>query len=350
MKPLSVSSAVAALLLFAAPEHGLAGPDREWHTERIAGPGTVVSIRQAGQDGYVRTAKGWHRPAICGTKICLKPARPPSRQRASKGLPDGWIVQTSGKGLVRAWYGEPTDRYGHGILGDAIEAGTVVAEDSTGNGYRLRLPKTAVFEDLTPRLADLDGDGHAEIITIKSTLRGGGSLAVYGRKGKHLREVAATTPIGTPNRWLNVAGIADFNGSGTKDIAIVITPHIGGTLEIWSYGADGLKRTAAMSGFSNHAIGSRNLDLSVVADADGDGIADLALPDAARRALKIVAVKGKRISTLATIQLPEEIVHNMTWVAGSSGPVYLLGLRNGSLVAVRRSIMSADPLARARSL
>ena len=92
---------------------------------------------------------------------------------------------------------------------------------------------------------------------------------------------------------------------------------------------------SAVSGFSNHAIGSRNLDLSVVADADGDGIADLALPDATRRALKITTVKDGKISTLATIQLPDEIVHNMTWVADSAGPIYLLGLRDGSLVAIR---------------
>lgn len=327
----------ATALMIALPGQSLGGNSTEWRVERISDAGSVIAIRPSAQGGFVQTGKGWHRAALCGDKVCLKPEPPePHRKVADNGLADGWIARTSGNGIVSAWYGDPTERYGHAILGDAVEAGALFAEDSDGNRLRLNLPKTAVFEDLAPRLADLDGDGRAEIITIKSFLRRGGSLAVYGREGKRLREVAGTEPIGTPNRWLNIAGIADFDGSGRKDTAIVVTPHIGGTLEFWSFGTAGLNRIAAMPGFSNHAIGSRNLDLSVAADADGDGLADLALPDAARRALRIVTLRAAGIVNLATVKLPGEITHNMTWVAGASGPIYLLGLSDGSLVTVRR--------------
>jgi hypothetical protein len=42
------------------------------------------------------------------------------------------------------------------------------------------LPETEVFEDLAPRLADLDGDGKAEIIVVQSHRDLGARLAVYG--------------------------------------------------------------------------------------------------------------------------------------------------------------------------
>ncbi|MCP4185840.1 MAG: hypothetical protein GY761_21470 [Hyphomicrobiales bacterium] len=73
----------------------------------------------------------------------------------------------------------PQKRYGHGILGDSIEGGALIAVMRNGSTIRYNLPKTEVFEDITPRLADLDGDGTSEIITIVSSLRLGASLGIF---------------------------------------------------------------------------------------------------------------------------------------------------------------------------
>lgn len=74
-------------------------------------------------------------------------------------LPAGGIAEAKGNGPVRAWYEKPTKRYDHGVLGDAIEAGSLVVFDNAGRKYEVVLPETFVFEDITPRIADLDGDG-----------------------------------------------------------------------------------------------------------------------------------------------------------------------------------------------
>lgn len=161
-----------------------------------------------------------------------------------------------------------------------------MAIDADGKRHTVDLPPDLVFEDLTPRLADMDGDGMAEIVTIRSQLSTGAALAVYGISAGQLKEVSATDPIGSANRWLNIAGIADFTGDRRVDIALVKTPHIGGRLEVWTFRSGSLTRVAAAEGFSNHRIGSTELHLSAIADANGDGVSDLALPDAGRTALR----------------------------------------------------------------
>ena len=108
-------------------------------------------------------------------------------------------------------------------------------ETRDGKRQTVRLKDDAVFEDLEPRLADLDRDGHDEIIVVKSYLKRGSALAVIAeRRGKY-EIVAETPPLGAAHRWLDPAGIADFNGDGKTDIALVRQPHVIGALELWSW-------------------------------------------------------------------------------------------------------------------
>lgn len=198
---------------------------------------------------------------------------------AQERLPDGGVARASGDGPVQAWYGQPTTRYDHGILGDAIEGGSLVAVDATGRHYTLTLPERYVFEDLTPRLVDLDGDGSNEIVTIRTDVAAGAAVAVYELAAGQLVERAATAPIGLPHRWLSIAAIANFTADPGSEIAIVKTPHIGGVLEIVSLQGDRLKIVRPpQQGFSTHFIGSRELSLARAEDVDGDGFAELALP------------------------------------------------------------------------
>lgn len=226
---------------------------------------------------------------------------------AQDRLPDGGTAQAAGKGVVQAWYARPTDRYPHGVLGDAIEGGSLVAVDDARRQFELVLPAGEVFEDITPRIADLDGDGRNEVVTIRSALRAGASVAIYEIAEEGLVERAATEPLGRPNRWLSIAAIADFRGNGARQIAIVKTPHIGGVLELLALQGDKLVSLyPPQPGYSTHVIGSRILSLAGVGDLDGDRAAELAVPDQGRRRL-IVLRFGTEVETVFSRDLPARI-------------------------------------------
>lgn len=224
------------------------------------------------------------RRALEGRPLEGDAAAPPA-----DGLPDGGVARAGAGDIRAAWYGAPTRRYRHAVLGDDIEAGRLVVQTAEGATLAHDLPETDVFEDITPRLADLDGDGLTEVVTIRSSLRLGASVAIYGVVDGRLALRAATPFIGRAHRWLNIAGIADYLGEGGAQIAFVETPHIGGTLHLWSFGRGALTPRAALGGFSNHAIGSRVQALSVTVDLNADGRPELIVPDDRRRVLRVMA-------------------------------------------------------------
>lgn len=207
---------------------------------------------------------------------------------ASDKLPDGEVAVFSKDGLAySAWYGSPTTRYQHGILGDGIEAGSLHLSvgDKT---YSISLPQDQVFEDRTPRFADLNGDDEPEIIAIRSYQTAGGSVAIFGLRDGALTELASSMPIGRANRWLNIAGVADYAGTGRPQIAYVETPHIGGTLYFVEWRGDRLAGIGSLRGFSNHKIGSREQTLSASIDYDGYALPDIVVPSDNLRTLRVV--------------------------------------------------------------
>ena len=56
--------------------------------------------------------------------------------------------------IVSAVYSDPTTRYAHGILGDAIEYGALELTMSDGRRYTLALAQSQVFEDIAPNQSD----------------------------------------------------------------------------------------------------------------------------------------------------------------------------------------------------
>ena len=231
--------------------------------------------------------------------------------RPPDGLPDGSVslFGSDNDKTLAAWYGSPTGRYRHGILGDAIEAGSLHVEVRDGRRYSLVLPDTQVFEDRTPHLVDLDGDGQAEILTIRSGQRTGASVVLYGLRNDRLVELASTEPIGRPNRWLNIAGVQDYAGSGSLQIAYVETPHIGGTLYFVEWRDNRLVPVASLFGFSNHEIGARDQKLSGDLNFDGDQLMDLAVPSDDRRMLKIIGFRNGELAELDRFPLPSPVKH-----------------------------------------
>lgn len=156
--------------------------------------------------------------------------------------------------IVSATYADPTTRYAHGVLGDAVEWGTLVitTEDwAHKTNYRIELPHSRVFEDLAPRLADVDLDGDMEVIVIESEASTGAQLAIYDQTGK----IAATPHIGTRNRWLAPIGAGDLDGDGAIELAYIDRPHLAKTLRVWRFQAGALVPVADLPGLTNHRIG-----------------------------------------------------------------------------------------------
>jgi len=165
--------------------------------------------------------------------------------------------------ITAATYAEPVTRYGHNVLGDAAEWGALrltidkcldCATSQTAT-ILIRLPKTRVFEDTSPRLIDLDHDDIPEVIVIESDLAKGARLAVYDETGL----ITATPFIGRPYRWLAPLGAADLDGDGSLDLAYIDRPHLAKILRVWRYADRSLIQIANLTGLTNHRIGQTSI-------------------------------------------------------------------------------------------
>ena len=262
---------------------------------------------------------------------------PDKRENARNGLPDGKIaVPENKKDIAEAWYSEPTKRYRHGVLGDATEAAALVIKTPRGAKLTYRLPSTEVFEDITPRLVDLDRDGKTEVVTILSSSREGASIAVFGLVGNALIKKAQGPFIGRSNRWLNIAGIARFTGLRNLEIAAVEMPHLAGLLKFYRYRNGKLDVSRYTPGFSNHEIGSGELRLSSVALVDDDNRPDLIVPNSNRNELLIVSFVSGTLKLLSRIKLPAAI-DKAILVEGSGRDLKVtVGLSDGRIFKLSR--------------
>lgn len=257
------------------------------------------------------------------------------RTNSISGLPDGKIASGKENSTIKkAWYTQPTKRYGHGILGDSVEAGALVAVMMNGSTVKYELPKTEVFEDITPRLADLNGDGTTEIITIISSIKLGASLGIFQLENNTLKRQAQSSYIGQANRWLNIAGIADYKGNNTLQIAIVVTPHIGGQLDLFEFDGQKLKKITSSQGFSNHIIGSREQRLSASYLSNDGKRMNLALPSANRRTLRIMSFVSNDWSQLGAVKLPSSIDKAILAKGKGNNVKFTLGLSDGTVYSV----------------
>lgn len=198
---------------------------------------------------------------------------------------------------LSARFAEPTDRYPHNVLGDLPGFGALEVSLPDGRTVRLVLTETRVFEDIAPRLWDVDGDGIAEIVAVQSDQALGARLTAWtvqqatdGEIDLSLR--AAGEFIGTRFRWLAPAGIADFTGDGRPEIAYVEMPHLARRLVLVGLDGDRFVTIARLEGISNHRIGE-NFITGGVRDC-GAG-PDLLLPVADRSSIARITFANRRL-------------------------------------------------------
>lgn len=175
---------------------------------------------------------------------------------------------------VSAWYEGATTIYGHAILGDGIEAErlrlfTPRVSSAACSSFVVYAGEGHVFEDVAPRLADLDGDGRAEVIAVRTSFELGAQLVVYRETAGGLVLDASTDYIGRTRRWLSPVGAADLDGDGFVEIAFVDRPHLAKVLRVYRYRDGVLELVAEVGGVTNHAIGERDIGGGIRDCGDG---------------------------------------------------------------------------------
>lgn len=172
----------------------------------------------------------------------------------------GRCVTGDGDWITRACYDTPKsdDLYRHDILGRTPEwSRLVVMLGPKGRAVRegaalaFPAPRHRLYEDTEPRLADLDGDGRPEILVVETDHRRGARLVALFLDGRS----AATPFIGTPRRWLAPVGVADLDGDGQAEIAWVEAPHRDKVLKVARLEANMIRVVAEAPGLTNHRIG-----------------------------------------------------------------------------------------------
>jgi hypothetical protein len=245
-----------------------------------------------------------------------------------QALPDArLLVDEEDRLLV---LGRRTTRYEHGVLGDAVEAGSILliqTYPSTALVSEIQLPEHEVFEGVGPIWADLNGDGVREILATVSDREQGAYLAIYSEKGQML---ARSSAIGRAFRWRHQITVADFLGENEIEIAVVLTPHIGGVLQYFTWEGGQLDLQSEAPGVSSHQIGSRNLDMALTGDFNGDQRLEILMPNADYDVLGAFQREGDEALLEWEIPLGSRLSTNIAGIAFEDGGVgFGLGLANG---------------------
>lgn len=240
-------------------------------------------------------------------------------------LPDGEVTSS---GALRAWLVGPTTRYTHAVLGDNIEAEGFVVETG-GRQLQLRLGPEAVFEDRRVRLIKMDSSSIPLALVVKAYQERGAALALYRLGPDKIEPLAESAPIGRPNRWLNPVGAADFTGSGEIMIAAVVTPHLSGSLRLYRLAGGSLREVARIDGYTNHIIGSRDLDLAqIVTTREGKPV--IVIPTIDRFSIATVSFFGSQAKIVSRTPTSSRI---LTMSAAGNGTI-TLNFENGLAQAV----------------
>lgn len=246
----------------------------------------------------------------------------------ANALPDARLLIDEQERLLLL--SDPTDRYSHGVLGDELEAGSITLVETHPTIHIasvIRLAENEVVEGIAPIWVDVTGNSQKEIIVTVSDVELGAGIEVFSESGERL---AAGPKMGQPYRWRHQIAYGPFGPGGEKELTVVRTPHIGGTIEYYQLKGSQLEIAAEYPGITSHILGSRNLDMAAGGDFDGDGALELLMPNP--QLTELVAVRRSKDSAEEVWRLPIEGVlsTNLAAVSLSNGMLALgIGTESG---------------------
>jgi hypothetical protein len=267
-------------------------------------------------------------------------ARERGRAAGVRALPDAEprILDLGGAtGPVVAVLADPTQRYRHGVLGDEVEAASVVllSIPSLREVARWSPPLPQVIEErrTTPwRSGDTAG-----VHVVVSDDRTGARLVTLEWDGSDLVRVAEGAPMG-PSRWLHVLAAV-----GTR-VYVQHRPHLRGPIVRYDVGASvgGAGAVGAAPGdpsriestldVSSHVIGERNLDRALWIGSPATGVDLLALPRGDARSVSWLRCDARACRVVHETTLPAPLVTNLAIVGPAGAPEGLLaGGADGSV-------------------
>lgn len=243
-------------------------------------------------------------------------------------LPDARaVLSPSGRVAVLT---QPTRRYDHGVLGDGLEAGSLsVLAPGTEVSGSIRPESGGVFEAVAPLWFEFRGE---ELLAVSESVDGEGSrISVYRPSGEL---VAAGPFVGEGQRWRHLLAAGPFGPGGDVELAVVLTPHIGGTVEFYSLSPEDeeLEIAASVPGYASHRIETRNLDTALAGDLDGDGGLELLVPSNDYTSLGAVRRMRGEAQTEWRLGVGGVISTNLASVTDSEGRISVgAGREDGSL-------------------
>jgi hypothetical protein len=240
----------------------------------------------------------------------LTPTLQVAAQRPIDALAD---TEITALGRAAALLTEPTMRYRHGVLGDEVEAAavTLIDPDDLGDlgSFRPEAPFVIEQRRAIPFASEsLEG----LYLTLSSQRTGAGVIALaHGATG--LEPLAAGEAIGLGSRWLNLFAAREDRAYSVR------TPHIGGPLERYRLEGRELTVERFQLEVTNHAIGSRNLDLGLLLPDVAPGRDLLILPRRDLRALRLIVCDGSGCAVAADFALEGRLTGNPVWASGARG-------------------------------
>lgn len=221
---------------------------------------------------------------------------------------------------------DPTDRYPHGVLGDSIEAGgfaLIQTDPEIKVLAHFLIPEPQVVEGIMPLWTDWNGDGNREVLLTLSGAEQGAQLVLFSEAGVRL---AAGPAMGQANRWRHQIAIAPFGPNGEMELTAVRAPNVENTVEFYRWQGGALHLVAELPGYTSHVSGSRNLDMALAGDFNGDGRIELLLPTPDLAQLGGIQRTGDGTAAVYHLDIGGELASNLAGVAlGDGGTAVGLG-------------------------